>query len=195
LLERVRQETRWRHMSIRTEETYVHWIARFLRFHKARSGHWIHPSELGSDAVNGFPTSLAVEGQVAASTQNQALSAILFLHRNVLKSEVRFDAARAKKPARLPVVLSLDEVRRLLCATSEGPYRLMAGLMYGAGIRLMIGEVYRRCEEIHHQQLYEEGGIVPLLEGVGFQVMTVRGYGDYRLGEGVIGFIAKRPSP
>jgi integron integrase len=137
LLEQVRCLMRLRHMSIRTEEAYCQWIVRFLQFHKAKRGDWVHPSEMGSDEANDFLSSLAVDGQVAASTQNQALSALLFLYRQVLKSELKFDAVRAKKPQRLPVVLSVDEVRRVLCAIPEGPYRLMAGLMYGGGMRLM----------------------------------------------------------
>ncbi len=137
LVERVRREMRTRHMSIRTEEAYVQWITRFLRFHKEKAGQWIHPSELGNNDINEFLSSLAVEGNVAASTQNQALSALLFLYRQVLDVEIKFDAVRAKKPQRLPVVLSIDEVRSLLCKIPEGPYRLMAGLMYGAGMRLM----------------------------------------------------------
>lgn len=94
LLDSVRQQTRVRHMSIRTEEACVQWIARFLRFHKDKLGQWVHPDELGNNQINEFLTSLAVDGNVAASTQNQALSALLFLYRQVLKSEVKFDAMR-----------------------------------------------------------------------------------------------------
>ncbi len=137
LIERVRRELRLRHMSIRTEEAYVRWIVEYLRFFKDQRGQWIHPAEMGNDEINEFLTFLAVERRVAASTQNQALSSLLFLYKQILKSEIRFDAVRAKSPERLPVVLSVDEVRQLLCAIPAGPFRTMAGLMYGSGMRLM----------------------------------------------------------
>lgn len=137
LLERVRGEIRLRHMSIRTEEAYVRWITEFLRHAKEQAGSWRHPTQLGNREVNEFLTWLAVTRQVAASTQNQALSAIVFLYRNVLKLELKLEAVRAKRPERLPVVLSVNEVRRLLEAIPEGMFRVMAGLMYGAGLRLM----------------------------------------------------------
>ena len=137
LLEQVRRAMRLRHMSIRTEESYVRWIVEFLQFHKRLTGQWVHPLQLGNDQVNQFLTYLAADRNVAASTQNQALSALLFLYSQVLKQAIVFDAQRAKRPKRLPVVLSIDEVRRVLCAIPEGPYRIMAGLMYGAGLRLM----------------------------------------------------------
>jgi site-specific recombinase XerD len=124
-------------MSIRTEEAYCQWIERFLRFHKEQAGQWRHPAEMGSDEINVFLTHLAVDGKVAASTQNQALSALLFLYTKVLKLQTTIDAVRAKRPERLPVVLSVEEVRRLLAAIPVGPVRLMAGLMYGAGLRVM----------------------------------------------------------
>lgn len=137
LLKKVRSATRVRHMSIRTEEAYVKWIVEYLRFHKLKRGNWVHPEKLGSQDVNEFLTSLAVERNVAASTQNQALSGILFLYRDVLETEITIDAIRAKKPQRLPVVLSVDEVRRVLEAISDRAYRTMAELMYGSGMRLM----------------------------------------------------------
>ncbi len=137
LLQQVRNLTRQLHLSIRTEQAYVQWIEGFLRYHRDRTGDWQHPAQMGSDEVNQFLTYLAVERKVAASTQNQALSALLFLFRNVLKQEIVFDAARAKKPERLPVVLSQDEVRRILAEVPHGPMRLIAGLLYGAGLRLM----------------------------------------------------------
>ncbi|MDB5335160.1 MAG: hypothetical protein JWN70_779 [Planctomycetaceae bacterium] len=128
---------RVRHLSIRTEEAYVRWITEFLRFFKEQTGEWQHPRTLGPPEVNEYLTYLAVKRRVAASTQNQAFSAIVFLYREVLKLELKLDAVRAKPPERLPVVLSLDEVRRVLNAVPEGPCRLMTGLMYGAGLRLM----------------------------------------------------------
>ncbi|WP_051689678.1 phage integrase N-terminal SAM-like domain-containing protein [Pelobacter seleniigenes] len=103
LLDLVRNEIRLRHYSIRTEKSYVDWITRFILFHNKR-----HPQELGADHVSSFLTYLATRQNVAASTQNQALNALVFLYRNVLKSE--FDEldtmVRAKKPKKLPVVLS-----------------------------------------------------------------------------------------
>ncbi len=137
LSDRVRDALRLRHMSIRTEQAYLSWIDQFLRYHRDKAGQWVHPLEMGSDEVNDFLTMLAVKRMVAANTQNQALSALLFLYSKVLEKDIRLDAVRAKRPERLPVVLTVDEVRRLLCAIPEGPSRLMAGLMYGAGMRLL----------------------------------------------------------
>ena len=137
LLEEVRQLMRLRHRSIRTEDSYLRWIEEFLRFEKDRSGQWRHPREMGNDEINRYLTYLAVERRVAASTQSQAFSALLFLFRQVLKMEIKLDAVRAQRPERLPVVLSVDEVRRVLHEVPQGPFRLMTGLMYGAGLRLM----------------------------------------------------------
>jgi integron integrase len=125
------------HMSIRTEQAYLLWLEEFLRYHRDKSGSWQHPTQLGNHAINDFLTYLAVHRKVSASTQNQALSAILFLYRKVLKIEIAIDAERAKTPERLPVVLSVDEVRRVLLEVPQGPLRTIAGLMYGAGLRLM----------------------------------------------------------
>jgi integron integrase len=137
LLQQVRNLTRTMHMSIRTEEAYCQWIEGFLRFHKERAGTWRHPGEMTSADVNLFLTHLAVDRHVAASTQNQALSALLFLFTKVLDLKLEIDAVRAKRPERLPVVLSVDEVRRVLAEIPLGAPRLMAGLMYGAGLRVM----------------------------------------------------------
>ena len=138
LLDQVRQRTRTLHLSIRTEEAYVSWIQRYLRYHRDRLGVWRHPADMGSSEVNQFLTSLAVQRKVAASTQNQALSAILFLYREILgKDDLLLDAVRAQRPNRLPVVLSVDEVRRVLDFVPEGTWSTMAGLMSGAGMRLL----------------------------------------------------------
>lgn len=137
LLENVRGVIRLRHMSIRTEEAYVRWITEFLRYVKQQTGEWRHPNQLGNVEINQFLTHLAVQRKVASSTQNQAFSAILFLYRDVLKMEIKIDAVRAKQTEKLPVVLSQDEVRRVLHQIPSGPFSLMAGLMYGAGLRLM----------------------------------------------------------
>ena len=121
------------HYAIRTEEAYVDWIRRFILYHNKR-----HPSEMGAAEITEFLTHLAVEGKVAASTQNQALSGLLYLYQQVLKIELPLiNAVRATAPVRLPVVLSVMEVRRLLAAVPDGTYRLMIELMYGSGLRLL----------------------------------------------------------
>lgn len=137
LLEQARQLMRARHMSIRTEEAYLRWIEQFLRFQKSLRGAWVHPAELSDVEINQFLTHLAVERKVSASTQNQALSALLFLYKQVLKKDMKIDAVRAQRPERLPVVLSVDEVRRVLDELPAGPAWLIGGLAYGAGMRLM----------------------------------------------------------
>ena len=137
LLDLVRNTFRMLHNSKRTEEAYVGWIRRYLLFAKARHGDWIHPATLDNNDINAFLTMLAVERKGAASTQNQALSALLFLYSRVLKVKITIDAVRAKTPDRLPVVLSVSEVKTILNQIPEGPYRLIAGLLYGSGLRLM----------------------------------------------------------
>src|SRR3989454_3569569 len=133
LLDRVREAIRARHYSRRTEKAYVHWIRRFIFFHDKR-----HPADMGAPEVTRFLSSLAVEGKVAASTQNQALSALLFLYGEVLAVDLPWmdEIVRAKRPQRLPVVLTRDEVRAVL-RRLDGPPRLMAFLLYGAGLRLL----------------------------------------------------------
>ncbi len=134
LLDRVRAVCRARHFSLRTEDAYVGWIRRFILFHAKR-----HPSEMGIAEINAFLTSLAVERHVAASTQNQARCALLFLYKAVL--EVKLEEASdavvlAQRPQRLPVVLTRAEVRNIL-AHLEGAPRLVALLLYGSGLRLL----------------------------------------------------------
>jgi integron integrase len=133
LLDRVSAELRLRHYSPRTEEAYRYWIVRFLRFHRCR-----HPRELGAPEVSTFLTHLAVHEHVAAATQNQALAALLFLYRHVLETDLPWldDLVRAQRPARLPVVLSRDEVKQIF-GQLQGTPRLMASLLYGAGLRLL----------------------------------------------------------
>ncbi len=132
LLDRVRDACRLRHYSRRTEEAYGQWIVRFVRFHHLR-----HPQEMGAAEINAFLTHLAVDGHVSASTQNQAFSALLFLYQKVLELEPGRIAGvvRAQRPERLPVVLTRTEVRELL-ARLDGVPRLVATLLYGAGLRL-----------------------------------------------------------
>ena len=133
LLDRVRHAIETRHYSRRTEKAYVHWIKRYIFFHGKR-----HPAEMGAAEVAAFLTSLAVQGKVAASTQNQALSALLFLYREVLGIDLPWldEVVRAKRPLHLPVVLTREEVRAVL-QRLDGVPRLMAVLLYGAGLRLL----------------------------------------------------------
>lgn len=133
LLDQVRDLIRVKHYSIRTETQYLQWIRRFILFHGKR-----HPRDMGAPEVEAFLTHLAVSRDVAAATQNQALSALLFLYREVLGIDLPWlaNVTRAKRPQRLPVVLSRDEVRVILDRMS-GIYGLMASLLYGTGMRLM----------------------------------------------------------
>jgi integron integrase len=133
LIDRVRRAARGRHFSPRTEEAYVGWVRRFIFFHGKR-----HPADMGEAEVGRFLSSLATEGRVSASTQNQALSALLFLYQHVLGRDLEWlhDVIRAKRPIRLPVVLTRDEVRAVLAELRDVPW-LMASLMYGSGLRLM----------------------------------------------------------
>jgi integron integrase len=135
LLDQVRQVLRVGHYSIRTEECYVQWMVRFIRFHQLR-----HPRDMGAAEVAQFLTDLAVEGRVSASTQNQALNALVFLYKQVLEIDLgRFDAVRARRPKRLPVVLAAEEVAAVLehVEGADDLFRLMARLLYGSGLRLM----------------------------------------------------------
>jgi integron integrase len=132
LLEQVRDQLRTRHYSYRTEQTYLQWIKQFILFHDKR-----HPALLGVDDIGHFLTHLAVKRAVSASTQNQALAALLFLYKHVLQIDLpRLEnVARAKKPIRLPVVLTRHEVKSVLSQLT-GPKWLMASLLYGSGLRL-----------------------------------------------------------
>lgn len=138
LLDQVRQAIRRKHYSIRTEDAYVNWIRRYILFHKAKQGFARHPAEMGIPEIESFLTDLAVNEKVAASTQNQALSALLFLYKEVLQIELdgKIQASRAKAPQHLPVVLSKAETHRLL-AEMNGVYLLMSRILYGGGLRLM----------------------------------------------------------
>ena len=133
LLDRVRGAIRTRHYSRRTEKAYVAWIRRYIFFHGKR-----HPADMGAAEITRFLTSLAVDGNVAASTQNQALNALLFLYREVLGQDVPWldDLVYAKRPHHLPVVLTREEVLAVL-GEIHGVPRLMAVLLYGAGLRLL----------------------------------------------------------
>ncbi len=133
LLDRLRLAMRSRHYSRRTEQTYSYWVKKYIYFHNVR-----HPDEMGEKEINAFLTHLAVEERVNASTQNQALCALLFLYRHVIGREIGDlgDVIRAKKPVRLPVVMTRDEVKAVL-ENLTGDKWLIVCLMYGAGLRLM----------------------------------------------------------
>ncbi|MGZ8797179.1 MAG: integron integrase, partial [Thermoanaerobaculia bacterium] len=133
LLDRIRMAVRTRHYSIRTEEAYVTWARRYILFHNKK-----HPSAMGAEEINAFLTHLAVEKDVAASTQSQALSALLFLYKEVLQENVGWiaDIVRATRPKRLPVVFTREEVVRLLGGMA-GVERLVGELLYGTGLRVI----------------------------------------------------------
>jgi integron integrase len=133
LLDQVRQAIRSRHYSHRTEKAYVHWIKRYIFFHNKR-----HPLEMAEPEIAQFLSSLATARRVSASTQNQALNALLFLYDEVLSKKIGLidGVVRAKRPQRLPVVLTKDEVKRVLDRMNGAP-RLMGFLLYGAGLRLI----------------------------------------------------------
>ena len=131
LLDQVRQAIRLRNYSYRTEQSYVHWIKRFILFHQKR-----HPAEMGHAEVEAFLKHLAIERNVAASTQNQALSALLFLYAHVLKQPLgHVDVMWAKKPKRLPIVLTKEEVQQVMKHLSGVPL-LVTQILYGGGLRL-----------------------------------------------------------
>lgn len=149
LLDQVRDRLRVKHYSYRTETQYLQWIRRFILFHGKR-----HPLDMGAAEIEAFLTHLAVVGNVAASTQNQALAALLFLYREVLLMGAPWldKVVRAKRPKHLPVVLTQQEVRAVL-GRMDGVYALLAALLYGSGMRLMeclrlrVKDVdFERCE-------------------------------------------------
>ena len=159
LLDRLREKIRLKHYSIRTEEAYADWVRRFVVFHGRR-----HPAEMGAAEVEAFLTHLAVEGGVAASTQNQAKSALLFLYKEVLGVELPWldGVASAKAPKRLPVVLTRDEVRAALDRT-EGTPGLMLRLIYGTGVRVM------ECLRLRVKDLDFARREIVVREGKGFK--------------------------
>ncbi|MFW8601747.1 integron integrase [Desulfobacterota bacterium M19] len=132
LLQQLRNAIRYKHYSIRTEECYVYWAKKYIFFHGKR-----HPAEMGSEEISQFLTYLAVKKKVAASTQNQAFSAILFLYRYILKKDLDLleNVTRAKKPIKLPVVFTKEEVRSIFLQLGDTQW-LMANLLYGSGLRL-----------------------------------------------------------
>lgn len=157
LLGRVREVIRYKHYSIRTERAYVEWVRRFVAFHGRR-----HPRDMGAEEVRAFLTHLAVEADVAASTHQQALSALLFLYREVLEVDLPWllDLARPKKPKRVPVVLARSEVGRLF-EMLDGSHALMARLLYGTGMRLM------ECIRLRVKDVDFERGEITVRDGKG----------------------------
>lgn len=159
LLDQVRDVIRLKHYSIRTEDAYVFWVRRFVRFCSLR-----HPRDCGAAEVESFLTHLATQGQVAASTQNQAKSALLFLYKEVLRCELPWldNVETAKRPARLPVVLTEQEVRRLLAHT-QGTSGLVLRLLYGTGMRVM------ECLRLRVKDVGFERREIIVREGKGFR--------------------------
>lgn len=157
LLDQVRDRIRVKHYSIRTETQYLQWIRRFILFHDKR-----HPRDMGAAEVEAFLTHLAVEGRVAAATQNQALSALLFLYREVLGINLPWldGVVRAKLPQRLPVVLTRQEVSGLL-DRMNGLHGMMARLLYGTGMRLM------ECVRLRVKDVDFEQGEIVVRDGKG----------------------------
>ena len=156
LLDQLSKQLRVKHYSPRTEQTYSAWVRRYILFHNKR-----HPRDMGADEINAFISHLALERKVAASTQNQALSAILFLYRDLLKIELdktALDLVRPRRSKRVPTVLSKDEAKTVI-EKMQGIYRLMAQIMYGSGLRLM--EVLRlRVKDLdftNHQIIVRDG--------------------------------------
>jgi integron integrase len=157
LLDRVRDAIRTRHYSYRTEQAYVYWVKDFVRFHGLR-----HPMHMGEVEIAHFLSHLATRRRVAASTQNQALSALLFLYKAVLQRDIAFvgDVVRAKTPRRVPVVLTREEVARVLL-NLDPSYRLMAQFLYGAGLRL------HECLRLRVQDLDTGYGQIIVRDGKG----------------------------
>ncbi len=156
LLEQMRDAIRVRHYSIRTEEAYIGWVRRFINFHKR------HPRDLDAEEINRFLTHLAVHDHVAASTQRQALSAILFLYREVLKIKPAWieNIVRARQPKRLPTVLSREEVAALL-ARFEGTVQLVVLMLYGTGMRIL------ECLRLRIQDVDFDLGNITIRNGKG----------------------------
>ncbi|MFT4177439.1 MAG: integron integrase [Luteolibacter sp.] len=156
LEDQLRRVLRARHYSVRTEEAYVGWYRKYVRFHGLR-----HPAEMGGEEVAAFLTHLAVNRRVMASTQNQALNALVFLYREVLKQPFEdVDVKRAKQSKRLPTVLSVEEVGKLL-GVMQGEEGLMARLLYGCGLRVM------ECMRLRVKDLDLSGGKLEVRGGKG----------------------------
>lgn len=157
LLDQLRQQIRYHHYSLRTEQCYVQWVRRFIRFHGMR-----HPRDLGGTDVSRFLSHLANEGRVAPSTHKQALCAVLFLYKQVLGVDLPWmqEIGRPAVRVRIPVVLSRDETARLLAAL-EGHHALIARLLYGSGLRLL------ECLRLRVKDLDFDRGLIVVREGKG----------------------------
>lgn len=157
LLDQLRERIRYMHYSLRTEESYVQWVRRFIRHHNLR-----HPREMGAAEVESYLSSLVASRQVSASTHKQALCALLFLYREVLDTELPWmqDMVRPKSRVRVPVVLSRDEVARLL-AHVDCRHRLTARLLYGAGLRLL------ECLRLRIKDVDFDRSVIVVREGKG----------------------------
>jgi integron integrase len=191
LLDAVRAQIRMRHYSFRTQKAYVDWIVRFIKFHGRE-----HPQNLGGEEVRNFLSHLATDLQVSPATQSQALSALLFLYKRVLNVDLPWidNVVRARRPKRLPTVLDKDEVRRVI-AHLRGDYWLIAGLLYGSGLRLL--EALRlRVKDLdlyHHRVLVRDGkgakdraSIVSpkLIEPLRQHLVTIRTLHDHAMASG-----------
>lgn len=168
LFDQIREVMRFHHYAIRTEKAYTQWIKRFLAFHrqKDRTGPergWRHPKTMGAREVAAFLTHLAANRDVAASTQNQALNAVVFLYQHVLEMPLGdfSEFARVKRPPRLPQVLTQEETRRLLAALKPGTTSLMIRLLYGTGMRIM------ECLRLRVKDIDFEGGRIIVRGGKG----------------------------
>jgi len=162
LLERVRYAIRLKHYSIKTEQAYVSWVRRFILFQNKR-----HPKYMGEKEIEAFLTHLAVDLKVAASTQNQAFNALLFLYRNVLQMDLpdTINARRAKRPQPIPTVMTKEEVKRVIGSMS-GTHQIMAKLLYGSGLRLM------ECVRLRVKDLDFEMNQVVFRDGKGMKDRT-----------------------
>jgi integron integrase len=162
LIGELRQALRCKHYSRRTEQSYCNWVRRFVRFHKMRN-----PAEMSEAEINAFLSHLGLRRKVSASTQNQALSAILFLYKGVLKKDIKNlgDVIRARKPRHLPIVMTKDEVAEVL-GHLEGTLWLMCSLMYGAGLRLT------ECLRLRVQDIDFGSNQIAIRDGKGFKDRT-----------------------
>jgi integron integrase len=168
LFDQIREVMRFHHYSYRTEKTYSQWVRRYLAFHRQpdRSGPdsgWQHPRRMGAPEVASFLAHLAVAGNVAASTQNQALNALVFLYEQVLRIELGDlgEFARVTRPARLPEVLTQEQTRRVLAALKPGTSGLIIRLLYGTGMRVM------ECLRLRVKDLEFDRGRIVVREGKG----------------------------
>ena len=158
LIDQVRGVTRMKHYSLRTEKSYIHWIRRYIYFHKKR-----HPQQMGAGEVQSFLSDLAVRQHVSASTQNQALNALVFLYKHVLKQELGVvEAIRARRPKRLPVVLIREETQRVLSLLS-GVNQVIGSLLYGSGLRLT------ECLQLRIKDIDFEANHMIVRDGKGFK--------------------------